>query len=97
MFGKLDKFDQAFDLDVWPKVRSAYVGEWLLNRNKRKITIVKEVQALARERGYTYSRWERVLGLAASTLPKRLYDRIALGGRPELLPPQAGDAEAKRG
>jgi hypothetical protein len=92
MYGKLDKFDQAFDLDVWKKVRSAYVGEWLLNRNKRRITIVKEVQQLARERGYAYSRWERFLGVVASTMPKRVYDRIALSGRADLLPPTAGDA-----
>jgi len=89
LLGKLDRFGDAFDLEIWPKVRSAYVGEWLLNRHKRKITIVREVQELARERGYRYSTWERFLGLLAGFAPKRLYDRIALGGRPELLPPKA--------
>lgn len=87
--GVAERFADVFDLETWRSVRSAYIGEHLLNWKMRNNSLSREVRELARERGYRYSAWERFLGLIAGFAPKRLYDRIALGGRPELLPPKA--------
>ncbi len=75
--GVVDRFAEAFDLDVWRQARAGYVGEHVLNPRKRGSPLNREVLELATASGLHFTPRERLLGALAPALPKRLYDRAA--------------------
>jgi hypothetical protein len=84
--GEIGNFGEAFDLDTWRGIRSAWIGLHLLNWNTRKVTLSREVADLARAVGTRFTLRERLLGLLATFASKGLYERVAL--RPGQLPPR---------
>jgi hypothetical protein len=84
--GELENFREAFDLDMWRSVRSAYIGETVLNHKMRKVTLSREVADLARASGTRFTLHERLLGLLATVAPRELYDRITRS--PAQMPPR---------